>query len=235
MFVFDQNDTTCISLDSELHDGLFAFFITIVSVSYGLSTFVLFLVVIEGKLLRSSIMENEQKKSEMYCARRRSRRQSSKDTNVEDMYDKIDSQYLQDNQPSSTEIEENISVQETIEQELSWNHKNQLSLSQDLTTPASAEMILRQLFVPHSAQSNGAEVFYENLPIPMTSEEQPDSSSKSIIRRFTFDSAFTTNGQHQEKRKSSLSSIKKQSTKRRKALVFSNRLDFSDDTYSTIV
>lgn len=231
------------ALNNEFHDVLFTTVLVIMSVTYGFSTFVLVLAVIEGKLLKSSIMKSEE--HELMPIRSRGRRFSHRDINkaedINGMYDKIDAQYLEENQPTEDTVQSQDSAGEPEFSSWNYNHRNQ---SQDLTTPNSAELILRQLFVPQS-QAND-DVFYENLPVPSSNaagERQPDSASgaTSIVRRFTFDTAASFS-QSQQRRKSSLSSLKKpskhhhhQTTKRRKALVFSNRLDFSDDTYSTIV
>ena len=203
-------------------------FLVITSLSSAFLIFIFVLVVQEAKLWKHRQMLEAQKKRECGTSSRR-RSSNFNQGNLDelnDKYDKIDASYL-------TVLDE-----DNVDESADSDQADTINFRRQQDTINSAEMILRELFVVPSKEelqdtpplvmekSRGSrrERFRDRVR-RYTMMDIPSEPSQGVSRKISFSS-------NQAPLPSQLPAV---NYTRRRAVVFSNDLSFSDDNYSTVV
>ena len=231
---------SCLESEADNYIGGTFVILLIISVTSGSLIFIVLLTVREAKKLKKRVLCDSKKQ---YEERRRisfHQHQYEEDStatqkDLENMYEKISPEYL------NTSIVSNVN--ETLDREGKEEEAKIVPRTGSNEESNAEYLLIRQLFHPKEEDQPDQ----APLQIKRTSRRE---KFKSRMRRYTADfleSDISASKSGSMRMRSSVSSstiqedekvlslYMTQSQRRRRALVFSTRLSFSDDTYTTVV
>lgn len=221
----DEDDS-----DFFYHFGIAVLCIT--SLTTGFLFFLVFLLVTEARKEKQREKKRSEAKRESLMSRRRSSNKTVK--NIDTWYDKYPDILQEEGQNNDDIIEEeDINGIEVIQEDIIHTERKN-------STPNTAEMILRELFLPPVNEDPEPTVHVSDFK--RTSKRE---KFKATVRRYTveFQSSKTFEPISSTRKPSAISLDRHRESSasfsnlssRRKALVFSNKLSYNDDAYSTVV
>ena len=211
-FIFQDAGSKCAPLKSENHVPVIVnlTFLTIVSISSGFLIFLLILVVNEAKMCKKEKKRAAQRKR-VSMSRRRS---SGNPDDINDMYDKIDANYLPNTEPHY--LEDGSRRNDSYTSYDMDSNERTLTSQQFYDVPdtaKNAELLLKDLFVfqdPSAEKEDqiAEEAIYENVPKAGESLKGWFGSMKIMRRNTTFNHTTRRPSEESQLRKSSFSSYK---------------------------